>query len=75
VPARRWAGRTSDSTTSDTPDSRGPPATGASIAELMGRAGHASQTAALRYQHATDDRDRVLAQALARLADQSGEEP
>ena len=45
-------------------------ATGASIAELMRRAGHASQSAALRYQHATDDRDRVLAEALARLADQ-----
>jgi integrase len=43
-------------------------ATGASIAELMRRAGHASQTAALRYQHATDDRDRVLALALANLA-------
>jgi len=43
-------------------------ATGASIAELMRRAGHASQAAAIRYQHATDDRDRVLAQALATLA-------
>jgi integrase len=43
-------------------------ATGASIAELMRRAGHASQSAALRYQHATDDRDRALAEALARLA-------
>jgi len=43
-------------------------ATGASIAELMRRAGHASQAAALRYQHATDDRDRVLAQALAQLS-------
>jgi integrase len=43
-------------------------ATGASVAELMRRAGHASQAAALRYQHATDERDRVLAQALAELA-------
>jgi integrase len=43
-------------------------ATGASVAELMRRAGHASQAAALRYQHATDDRDRVLADALADLA-------
>jgi len=33
-------------------------ATGASIAELMRRAGHPSPAAALRYQHATDDRDR-----------------
>jgi integrase len=43
--------------------------TGASLAELMRRAGHASQTAALRYQHATDKRDRVLANALAGLAE------
>jgi len=43
-------------------------ATGASIAELMRRAGHASPAAALRYQHATDDRDRALAAALAGLA-------
>ena len=34
----------------------------------MHRAGHASATAALRYQHATRDRDRVLAEALAHLA-------
>lgn len=42
-------------------------ATGASTAELMRRAGHASPAAALRYQHATEDRDRVLADALADL--------
>ena len=41
-------------------------ATGASVAELMRRAGHASQAAALRYQHATNDRDRAIAEALAR---------
>lgn len=46
-------------------------ATGASIAELMRRAGHASQAAAIRYQHATDDRDRALARALAILAGHS----
>jgi integrase len=50
-------------------------ATGASVAELMRRAGHASQSAALRYQHATDDRDRALAHALARLADGGKPEP
>jgi integrase len=50
-------------------------ATGASVAELMRRAGHASQSAALRYQHATDDRDRALADALARLADGRRPEP
>jgi integrase len=44
-------------------------ATGASVAELMRRAGHASQAAALRYQHATNDRDRAIAEALAKLAD------
>jgi len=43
-------------------------ATGASVAELMRRAGHSSPAAALRYQHATEDRDRVLADALADLA-------
>jgi integrase len=48
-------------------------ATGASVAELMRRAGHASQAAALRYQHATDARDRVLADALAQLAGQTKE--
>ncbi len=42
-------------------------ATGATVAELMHRAGHASPAAALRYQHATEDRDRVLADALAAL--------
>ena len=42
-------------------------ATGATVAALMRRAGHASPTAALRYQHATEDRDRVLAEALSEL--------
>ncbi len=43
-------------------------ATGASTAELMRRAGQKSATAALRYQHATEDRDRALADALGQLA-------
>jgi integrase len=43
-------------------------ATGASTAELMRRAGHRSPNAALRYQHATSERDRALAHALAELA-------
>ncbi len=43
-------------------------ATGATTAELMRRGGHASPRAALRYQHATQDRDRALADALADLA-------
>lgn len=42
-------------------------AAGATVAELMHRAGHSSAAAALRYQHATADRDRVLADALAKL--------
>ena len=38
-------------------------ATGASTKELMRRAGHASPAAALRYQHATEDRDKAIANA------------
>jgi hypothetical protein len=38
----------------------------------MRRAGHQSPVAALRYQHATDDRDRVLAEALAELGRAGG---
>jgi hypothetical protein len=45
---------------------------GATTAELMHRGGHASPTAALRYQHATEDRDRALADAMARLAPMGG---
>ncbi len=44
-------------------------ATGASVAELMRRAGHATPGAALRYQHATEDRDAAMAAALAGLAE------
>lgn len=43
-------------------------ATGATTAELMHRAGHSSAAAALRYQHATRERDAVLATALSALA-------
>ena len=43
-------------------------ASGASVAELMRRGGHANPRAALRYQHATEDRDRAIADALADLA-------
>ena len=42
--------------------------TGATTKELMRRGGHSSPAAALRYQHATDDRDEVLAAALAKVA-------
>lgn len=42
-------------------------ATGATTAELMHRAGHSSVEAALRYQHATRDRDRIISDALESL--------
>lgn len=42
-------------------------ASGASTRELMHRMGHASPAAALRYQHATRDRDRAIAAALGEL--------
>jgi integrase len=40
-------------------------ATGATAAELMRRAGHASADSAIRYQHALKDRDRLIANRLA----------
>ncbi|MGH3501276.1 MAG: tyrosine-type recombinase/integrase [Nocardioidaceae bacterium] len=45
-------------------------ATGAGLRELMVRMGHASSRAALIYQHATSDRDRLIADALGLLAEQ-----
>ena len=42
-------------------------AVGATTKELMRRLGHASPAAALRYQHATEDSDRVIANAMAEL--------
>jgi len=49
-------------------------ATGASTRELMRRLGHASPQASLIYQHATEDRDRAIASALAGLALAEAEE-
>jgi integrase len=43
-------------------------ATGASTRELMARMGHASAEAALRYQHATRERDRAIAAGLGAMA-------
>ena len=43
-------------------------ATGATTVELMHRAGHSSADAAMRYQHATKDRDRLIANALGAIA-------
>ena len=42
-------------------------ATGATLAELMGRLGHSTQGAALRYQHAAKGRDSEIAAALSAL--------
>ena len=44
-------------------------ATGATLAELMARLGHSSPRMALRYQHASADRDRAIAEALSRMAE------
>lgn len=43
-------------------------ATGATLADLMGRLGHSTPAAALRYQHAAADRDRAIAEALSGFA-------
>ena len=47
-------------------------ATGASTKELMARMGHSSSRAALIYQHATRDRDVVIAKAIGDIIDQAG---
>jgi len=46
-------------------------ATGATLKELMARLGHSSARAAMIYQHATRDRDQVIANALGGLARQA----
>ncbi|MFK5583224.1 tyrosine-type recombinase/integrase [Serinicoccus sp. LYQ131] len=46
--------------------------TGATLAELMGRLGHSTPQAALRYQHVAGGRDAQIAAALSRIAE--GEE-
>lgn len=47
--------------------------TGASLRDLMYRMGHASPAAALRYQHATEERDTAIAQALGEFISSSPE--
>jgi integrase len=49
-------------------------ATGATTVELMHRAGHSSSVAAMRYQHATKERDRVIADALGPFVDVANRE-
>ena len=44
---------------------------GATLAELMGRLGHSTPGAALRYQHAAQGRDAQIAAALSRMAESS----
>lgn len=46
--------------------------TGATTKELMARLGHASPRAAMIYQHATDERDRVIADGLTAMAVEAG---
>lgn len=46
-------------------------ATGASTKELMHRLGHASPRAALRYQHATAERDEAIADGIDRILESS----
>jgi integrase len=40
---------------------------GATVRELMDRLGHTTPTMALRYQHATEERDRAIADRLGEL--------
>lgn len=42
--------------------------TGATLAELMSRLGHSTPAAAMRYQHAAEGRDQIIAAALSKLA-------
>jgi integrase len=42
--------------------------TGATLAELMARLGHSTAGAAMRYQHAAQDLDRIIAKQLSDLA-------
>jgi integrase len=41
--------------------------TGATLAELMARLGHTTAGAAMRYQHASQDRDQAIAKALSAM--------
>jgi len=50
-------------------------ATGASTKELMSRLGHASAPAALRYQHATRERDQAIADALSDMVSEAIGQP
>ena len=45
--------------------------TGASTRELMARMGHASARAALIYQHASEERDILIAERLSAMTDEA----
>lgn len=45
--------------------------TGATLAELMGRLGHSTPQAALRYQHAAKGRDAEIARKLSQMVEES----
>ena len=47
--------------------------TGATLAELMGRLGHTTPGAAMRYQHAAADRDAEIARRLSAMV--AGDRP
>ncbi|CAN3128572.1 tyrosine-type recombinase/integrase [Mycobacterium sp. smrl_JER01] len=47
-------------------------ATGATLAELMGRLGHSTPQAALKYQHIAGGRDREIAALLSKIAENGG---
>lgn len=49
--------------------------TGATTKEIMARLGHASARAAMIYQHATEDRDRLIADRLTEMTAQAGLAP
>ncbi|HLN15500.1 MAG TPA: site-specific integrase [Acidimicrobiales bacterium] len=49
--------------------------TGATVSELMSRLGHATPTVAMRYQHATTERDQAIAERLGALMRAAGEMP
>jgi integrase len=46
--------------------------TGATTKELMARLGHSSPNAAMVYQHAAEDRDRLIAERLAAMTTEAG---
>jgi integrase len=47
--------------------------TGATLAELMGRLGHSTSQAAMRYQHAAQDRDALIASRLSKMIELAAE--